>query len=67
MNGYLVPKPVLTGHEWGIYADFKNRLIHQKCKCGWSARIRDFDDALSLYDNAANWANHFDIKPWADR
>jgi len=54
-------------HKWGITTDLKSRLIHQKCSCGWKARIRDFDDALSLYDNAFNWANHFDIKPWAER
>jgi hypothetical protein len=67
MNNYLTQERVLAGHNWGIDSDFIRREIHQKCTCGWKARIRDFDDALSLYDNAANWANHFDIKPWADR
>jgi hypothetical protein len=67
MNGYPVVRTGLEGHLWGIHPDFKLRVIHQKCTCGWKARIRDFDDALSLYDNAPNWADHFDIKPWADR
>jgi hypothetical protein len=68
MNIYLVQECVLAGHNWGIDSDFFNKTeIHQKCTCGWKARIRDFDDGLSLYDNAANLANHFDIKPWAER
>ena len=67
MNSYSVPQAGLEGHTWGIHSDLNKRVIHQKCSCGWKARIRDFDNALSLYDNAANWANHFDIKPWAER
>jgi hypothetical protein len=67
MSSYSVAKTSLAGHSWGIDSDYKKGLLHQKCTCGWKARIRDFDDALSLYDNAANWANHFDIKPWAER
>jgi hypothetical protein len=67
MNNYPVGQTGLEGHSWGIDSDFIKREIHQKCSCGWKARIRDFDDALSLYDNAANWANHFEIKPWAER
>jgi len=61
------PNPVnLDGHCWGITTDFEKQLIHQKCTCGWKARIREFDGALSLYDNAANWANHFDVKKWSE-
>jgi hypothetical protein len=67
MNKYQAPERLLPGHLWGINTDFEKRLIFQKCTCGWKARIRDFDEVLSLYDNAANWANHFDIKPWAER
>jgi hypothetical protein len=67
MNLYPRAQQSSEVHSWGIDTNFEKRIIHQKCKCGWTARIRDFDDALSLYDNAANWANHFDIKPWAER
>jgi hypothetical protein len=67
MNNYLAQESVLAGHNWGIDSDFIKREIHQKCSCGWKARIRVFDESLSLYDNAANWANHFDIKTWAER
>jgi len=66
MNSYPVAKTGLEGHSWGIDSDYKKRLIYQKCTCGWKALVREFDGALSLYDNSANWANHFDIKPWAE-
>jgi hypothetical protein len=67
MNSYPVGQTAFCLHAWGIETDTKARLIHQKCTCGWKSRVREFHGALSIYDNAFNWASHFDVSKWSDR
>jgi hypothetical protein len=67
MTAYPVRELLFSAHSWAIETNAESRVIYQKCTCGWKGRVREFDGALSVYDNAFNWASHFDVSKWSDR